>query len=474
MRVMIYGGGLAGSEAALTLAKLGVKVDLYEEKTLTAKPVYKTDKFAELVCSNSLKAKRPYVASGMLKGEALALGSTLLQYAKESAVEAGGALAVDRDCFADKVTDAIQAEPLITVHPASIKALCDDECYQLVATGPLTDMDFLTNLQTYLSSADNKVKLAYFFDAQAPLIEKDSIDFEHAFYMSRYERGEAAYLNCPMNKAEYTAFYEALISAERAEVHDFERKLLFQGCMPVEQIAMTGYKSLLFGPLKPVGLVDPVTGKRPYACVQLRQDNMAKTLYNIVGFQTQLKWPEQKRVFGLIPALKEASLARYGVMHRNSYLHSPAFLTDSLASKYAKSVYFAGQITGMEGYVPAIASGLWAALNIYVALQTNNSKNLELPQVCMLGSLIRYICTEQANFQPMTANLGILPELAENYRDKRLKGKAYAKRSIQALTEFFQTELWPLLSEHTEFIKCQTQALQAWQRALDTDAEEIA
>lgn len=473
MKVMIYGAGLAGSEAALTLAKLGIPSVLVEEKAINAKPVYKTQSFAELVCSNSLKAKRPYVASGMLKAEANALGSTLLKFAKESEVEAGGALAVDRDYFSQKVTAAIKAEPLITVKTASVEELLNDDTYQLVATGPLTDQTFMRNIAARLCSRGKQVKQAYFFDAQAPLIEKDSLDFTHAFYMSRYERGEASYLNCPMNKEEYEAFYEALIHAERAEVHDFERKLLFQGCMPVEQIALTGYKSLLFGPLKPVGLVNPNTGRRPYACVQLRQDNMAKTLYNMVGFQTQLKWPEQKRVFSLIPALKNAIFARYGVMHRNSYLHSPSFIATDLATNNDTNLFFAGQITGLEGYVPAIASGLWAALNIYARLQCNQAIRLSLPRESMLGSLICYIATEQPDFQPMTANLGILPELPTNYRDKRLKGKTYAWRSIAAIKTFLESKLWPLLSEHASFIDSQRQALDAWARALEQDQEEI-
>lgn len=474
MKVVIYGAGLAGSEAALTLAKLGVEVELVEEKAVNAKEVYKSQGFAELVCSNSLKAKRPYVASGMLKAEAQALGSSLLQFAKEAEVEAGGALAVDRDCFSQKVTAAIKEEPLITLREESASQLLADDNYQLVATGPLTEQSFLAELQSHLAKTHLEVKQAYFFDAQAPLIEKESIDFEHAFYMSRYERGEASYLNCPLSKAEYELFYEALIHAERAEVHDFEKKLLFQGCMPVEQIALTGYKSLLFGPLKPVGLVDPNTGKRPYACVQLRQDNMAKTLYNMVGFQTQLKWPEQKRVFSLIPALKNASFARYGVMHRNSYLHSPSFLARDLACQAEPHLFFAGQITGLEGYVPAIASGLWAALNIYCQIKSHSMKRLALPIESMLGSLVSYICTEQADFQPMTANLGILPELATNYRDKRLKGKAYAWRSLEALQKFFATELWSILREHPDFIEKQRTNLQAWQLALEQDLEEIA
>lgn len=474
MKVVIYGAGLAGSEAALTLAKLGIEVELIEEKTVKAKEVYKTKNFAELVCSNSLKAKRPYVASGMLKAEASVLGSSVLQFALKSQVDAGGALAVDRDCFSKMVTAAIEAEPLISIKEQSASELLNTDSLQLVATGPLTDKDFLVKLQKRLSSSHAEVKQAYFFDAQAPLVEKESIDFSHAFYMSRYERGEAAYLNCPLNKEEYTAFYEALVSAERAEVHDFERKLLFQGCMPVEQIALSGYKSLLFGPLKPVGLVDPRTNRRPYACVQLRQDNLAKTLYNIVGFQTQLKWPEQKRVFSLIPALKNATYARYGVMHRNSYLHSPSFLNEDLACQFEPNLFFAGQITGLEGYVPAIASGLWAALNIYARIKNISPTRLTLPKVSMLGALLHYICSDQLDFQPMTANLGILPELEDNYRDKRLKGKAYSMRSLQALRDFLQTEMWPLLRDKPEFIAKQQTNLNAWEKALVNDLEEIS
>lgn len=466
--VIIYGGGLAGCEAALTLAELGVEVDLIEEKFTSPKVVYTSKYLAELVCSNSLKAKRPYVASGMLKAEAAALGSRLLEIAQNCQVEAGGALAVDRTAFSAAVTEAIKQEKLINLRPEKATELTERD-YQIVATGPLSDGKFLDNLQLSLKKAGNDTAQAYFFDAQAPLVEKDSLDMERAFYMSRYERGEAAYLNCPMTKEEYDIFYDALVNAERAEVHDFEKKLLFQGCMPVEQIALTGYKSLLFGPLKPVGLIDPHTGKRPYACVQLRQDNSARTLYNMVGFQTQLKWSEQKRVFSLIPALKQAEFSRYGVMHRNTYLHSPAFLQPDLSTKNLPYLFFAGQITGMEGYVPAISSGIWAAISVYMRLK--GKKNPPLPPVTMLGSLISYVTHEQKDFQPMTANMGILPALAQTYRDKKLKGIAYSALSLEHLSKYLQEEIQPYFPANSSMAKRQNCALATWREALAAERE---
>lgn len=470
--VIIYGGGLAGTEAALTLARLGVSVDLIEEKCVQPKEVYSSTNLAELVCSNSLKAKRPYVASGILKAELQMLNSTLLPLAYANEVPAGGALAVDRENFSKAATELVAQEPLINLHHAAATHL-DGTKYELLATGPLTDADFITALKADLKIEDTDFA-AYFFDAQAPLIEADSIDMEQAFYMSRYERGEAAYLNCPLNKEEYQAFYEALVNAELAEVHDFDKKYLFSACMPVERIAQTGERSLLFGPLKPVGIIDPRSGKKPYACVQLRQDNVAKTLFNMVGFQTQLKWPEQARVFRMIPALKNAEFARYGVMHRNTYLHSPRFLQPNLACKYRKTLYFAGQITGLEGYVPAIASGLFAAWQIYLDLKGANSAQAAiLPQATMLGSLLHYITAEHKDFQPMTANLGILPELASEYRDKKLKGKAYAQRSLTALSAYLEANIYPVIAnEHGDMLAESLAAKRNWLSSLENPVEE--
>lgn len=466
--VIIYGAGLAGSEAALTLARLGVSVDLIEEKALNPKAVYTNAYCAELVCSNSLKAKRPFVASGILKAELQMLGSSLLAEAYAAEVPAGGALAVDRELFAKRVTAAVAAQPLINLRKETATGLTGDK-YELVATGPLTDKSFVQAIKKHLHIEDSDFE-AYFFDAQAPLVEADSIDYNRAFYMSRYERGEAAYLNCPLTKEEYQDFYRELIAAELAPVHDFDKKHLFSGCMPVEQIAGTGERSLLFGPLKPVGIIDPASGKKPYACVQLRQDNVAKTLFNMVGFQTQLKWPEQARVFRMIPALRNAEFARYGVMHRNTYLHSPHFLNADLSCKHRENLFFAGQITGLEGYVPAIASGLFAAWQIYLHLNGKAQRESSvLPLETMSGSLLHYITSEHKDFQPMTSNLGILPELDTVYRDKKLKGKAYARRSLNALAAYLEKYIYPFAD--TDMVSASRQAAGCWQEQLTTEAE---
>lgn len=433
-RVKILGAGLAGCEAALWLAEHGVQVDLYEQKPTKFSPAHKSEGFAELVCSNSLKAERLDSASGLLKAEMKLLGSHLLQAAETARVAAGGALAVDRDIFSQAVTQMVKQQPNITLHTGEVTAI-DETTLTLVATGPLTEGALAEEISR-LTGGD---KLS-FYDAAAPIVTADSLDMSKVFAASRYGRGDADYLNCPFNKEEYEAFHAQLVQAEKAPLHEFDGELtVYEGCMPIEVMAGRGADTMRFGPLRPVGLTDPRTGHRPWANVQLRRENAEGTLYNIVGFQTNLKFGEQKRVFSMIPGLENAEFVRYGVMHRNTFLNSPHLLNTSLNLKQYPNVYFAGQITGFEGYMESAACGLLAARNIYAALQ---HKTLPmLPPQTMLGQLVRYVTSENKNFQPMGANMGILPTLETPIRDKRERYMAMASRAVQAM------ELWAAQTE---------------------------
>lgn len=425
-KVRVLGAGLAGCEAALWLAEKGVQVELFEQKPARKSPAHKSENFAELVCSNSLKADRPDSASGLLKAEMDLLGSHILPVARKVRVAAGGALAVDRDAFSAGVTQLVESQPGITVVRKEVTEL-DGSLPTLVATGPLTD----GALAAAIAEVTGGDELS-FYDAAAPIVTAESLDMSRIFAASRYGRGEADYLNCPFNKEEYEAFHAALVTAERAELHEFDGNLtVYEGCMPIEVMAGRGADTMRFGPLRPVGLVDPATGHRPWANVQLRRENEAGTLYNIVGFQTNLKFGEQKRVFSMIPGLANAEFARYGVMHRNTFLNSPRLLDQGLRLKGHENLWFAGQITGFEGYMESAACGLLAARSLWAAL---NGHSYEAPPAdTMLGQLTRYITSENKNFQPMGANMGLLPPLAEHIRDKRLRYAAISERAQAAM-----------------------------------------
>ncbi len=444
--LVVVGGGLAGSEAAWQAAERGVKVVLYEMRPRVSTGAHTTDRLAELVCSNSLGSNLPDRAAGVLKHELRRMGSLLLRIAEEVAVPAGGALAVDREQFAERVTNALQNHPNIEIRREEVTAIPDKPA--IIATGPLTSPRLSRALEK-LTGFEH----LYFYDAIAPIVVADSINMEVCFRASRYGRGgeEGDYINCPMNREEYERFVDALVNAERIELHDFEKPILegehgvragkgkfFEGCLPIEVLARRGRDALAFGPLRPVGLTDPRTGKRPYAVVQLRQDNLAGTLYNMVGFQTNLKFGEQKRVFRLIPGLENAEFARFGQMHRNTFIFSPALLLPTLQFRTRPDLFFAGQITGVEGYVGNIATGLLAGWNAARFLQ--GKQPLVLPRETMLGALCHYIThASEADFQPMKANYGILPPLPRRIRNKRERYAAYAQRARTALDEFLQT-----------------------------------
>lgn len=434
MTVNVIGAGLAGCEAAWQIASRGVKVNLFEMKPSKFSPAHKSENFAELVCSNSLKAERISSAAGLLKEEMRLLGSLLMQCADVCKVPAGGALAVDREKFSALVTEKIRANPLINVVEGEVSTLPVDEL-TVVATGPLTS-DSLANKISNLCGGSLS-----FFDAAAPIITAESLDMEHAFLASRYDKGDDnAYVNCPLSKEEYEAFYRELVSAERAPVHDVDvqNPKVYEGCMPVEVMAQRGEDTLRFGPMKPVGLRDPKTGRRPWAVLQLRMENADGTLYNMVGFQTNLKFSEQKRVFGMIPALKNADFMRYGVMHRNTFINSPQVLDADFSLRSNPKLFFAGQITGVEGYMESAASGIMAGMNAVRCLRGEST--LVLPRETMIGALSRYISEGGQNeFQPMGANFGILPALEEHIRDKKARYEALANRSIKILRESCDT-----------------------------------
>ena len=431
MYINVIGAGLAGCEAAMQIAKRGINVHLYEMKPQKRTPAHKSDLFGELVCSNSLKAMRVESAAGLLKEEMRRLDSFLMKCADKCQVPAGGALAVDREIFARLVTEGIESHPHITVIHEEITELPDD-AITVIATGPLTSDSLAKAIEERFGDSLS------FFDAAAPIVTAESVDMDFAFTASRYDRGgDDDYINCPMNKAEYEVFYNALVNAERAPLHDFDvnNPKVYEGCMPVEVLAQRGEGTLRFGPMKPVGLTDPRTGHRPWALLQLRKENAAGTMYNLVGFQTNLKFPEQKRVFSLIPALHRADFVRYGVMHRNTFLCSPKVLDSDFSVKENKTLFFAGQITGVEGYMESAASGIMAGINAARLLE--GKETLTLPRTTMIGALSMYIADPTVKkFQPMGANLGVLPELENRPRDKKERAGAYAKRALDDLNKF--------------------------------------
>ncbi|EOH86821.1 FADH(2)-oxidizing methylenetetrahydrofolate--tRNA-(uracil(54)-C(5))-methyltransferase TrmFO [Enterococcus asini] len=425
--VNVIGAGLAGSEAAWQIAQAGVAVNLYEMRPVKSTEAHHTENFAELVCSNSLRGNSLANAVGVLKEEMRRLNSVVITSADETAVPAGGALAVDRDIFSALITKKVKEHPLVTVIHEEVTEI--PEGITVIASGPLTSSALAQAIQDFNGSEG-----FYFYDAAAPIIEKSSIDMNKVYLKSRYDKGEAAYLNCPMNKEEFEAFRDALITAEVAPLKEFEKEKYFEGCMPIEVMAARGPKTMLFGPMKPVGLEDPKTDKRPYAVIQLRQDNAAASLYNIVGFQTHLKWGEQKRVFQMIPGLENAEFVRYGVMHRNSFMNSPELLEQTYASKKRSDVFFAGQMTGVEGYVESAASGLVAGLN--AAKLAKAEDPVIFPQETVIGSMAYYITHAAGkHFQPMNANFGLLPELPERIKDKKLRYETLANRALTALAD---------------------------------------
>lgn len=427
MKFKVIGAGLAGVEAAWQIAEAGYKVTLAEQKPAKMSPAHKSEYFAELVCSNSLKASRLESAAGLLKEEMAMLGSLTVPVARECAVPAGGALAVDRDIFSKKVTDKIKNHPNIEiVYHEEENIDTADDLITIVATGPLTDGKMSGAIQSvcgdYLS----------FYDAAAPIVTAESVDFNIAFGASRYGRGgESDYINCPFNKEQYESFIGELINAEGAVVHDFD---VYEGCMPIEKLAKRGLDAPRFGPMKPVGLTDPNTGHRPWACVQLRRENSAGTMFNLVGFQTNLKFGEQKRVFSMIPGLENAEFVRYGVMHRNSFLDSPRVLNSDFSLKAHPNVFFAGQITGVEGYMESAASGIMAGIN--AVRFAENKQTVTLPETTMIGALSGYISDKTVkNFQPMGANFGVLPPIEPKIRDKKERYAKIAERAVRALSE---------------------------------------
>lgn len=425
--VNVIGAGLAGCEAAYTLAQNGIEVCLYEMKPQKFSPAHSYNGFAELVCSNSLKAQRIESAAGLLKEEMRILGSITMEAANATSVSAGGALAVDREKFSDYITEKIKSHPNIKIVSGEVTKIPDGNV--IIATGPLTSQKMSEAIKELCTEG-----YLSFFDAAAPIVTKESIDTEKTFFAARYDRGEADYINCPMEKDEYEKFYNELINAQSVELKEFEKKdfKVYEGCMPVEVMAKRGQDTLRFGPLKPVGLTNPKTGKRPYAVVQLRCENKEGTLYNLVGFQTNLKFPEQKRVFSLIPGLENAEFMRYGVMHRNTFINSPKLLNPTLNMRKNKNIFFAGQITGVEGYIESAASGILAGINMSRML--NGEDMLILPRDTMLGALCSYISDEfVSNFQPMSSNMGILPSTEEKIRDKTKRYEAIANRAIESL-----------------------------------------
>lgn len=425
MKFKVIGAGLAGVEAAWQIANAGFKVDLYEMKGIKRTPAHKTDLFAELVCSNSLKASRIDSAAGLLKEEMFMLGSLTVPVARECAVPAGGALAVDRDIFSKNITDRIKAHKNINIVNRVVSNIdCSDDTITIVATGPLTDGELAENIKSLVG------EYLSFYDAAAPIVTAESIDMSKAFAASRYDRGgEDDYINCPFTKDEYENFINELVNAQGAIVHDFD---VYEGCMPIEKLAKRGLDAPRFGPMKPVGLVDPRTNHRPWACVQLRRENAKGSMFNLVGFQTNLKFGEQKRVFQMIPGLENAEFVRYGVMHRNSFLNSPKLLNSDFSLREKDNVFFAGQITGVEGYMESAGSGILAGIN---AVRKARGKESFVPEnLTMLGALCEYISDESVkNFQPMGANFGVLPPIEPKIKDKKERYMALSERALNSL-----------------------------------------
>ena len=433
-KVIVIGGGLAGVEAAWQVANAGYKVDLYEMKPVKFSPAHHMKGLAELVCSNSLKAKRLESAAGLLKAEMRVFGSVCMECADIAEVPAGGALAVDRDIFSQLITERIENHPNINVIHQEVTKIPEGNV--IVAAGPLASDSLSEDIMALCGDG------LHFFDAAAPIVTKESIDMDSAFTASRYERGgESDYINCPMNKEEYENFYEALINAESADLHSFDKRIdVYEGCMPIEVMASRGKDTMRFGPLKPVGLRDPKTGHRPWAVLQLRKENSAGSMFNLVGFQTNLKFPEQKRVFSMIPALKNADFVRYGVMHRNTFIDSPRLLSGDFSFRKRDNLFFAGQITGVEGYMESASSGIMAGLNMVRKLQ--GKETLILPETSMIGALMRYISDESVkNFQPMGANFGVLPPIEPKIRDKQERYAALSQRGLDDLKTYLQERL---------------------------------
>ena len=423
-KVIVIGAGLAGSEAAWQLANRGISVDLYEMRPKKSSAAHQTENFAELVCSNSLRSDALVNAVGVLKEEMRMLNSLIMEAADATRVPAGSALAVDRIGFSKYVTDKICNHPLINVIHEEVTEIPEGNV--LIASGPLTSDALSSKIQELLGK-----DYFYFYDAAAPIVEKDSINFEKAYYKARYDKGEKDYINCPMTKDEFEAFYNAVITADKVVLHDFEKEVFFEGCMPFEEMARRGQQTLLFGPMKPVGLETP-EGKRPYAVVQLRQDNAVGSLYNIVGFQTHLTFPEQKRVLRMIPGLENCEIVRYGVMHRNTYINSPTLLNPTYELRSREGLFFAGQMTGVEGYVESAASGLLAGINM--SRRVRNLPLIELPSTTVMGSQAQYISKADGNFQPMNANFGIMT-LEREVKHKKDRKEAYSKQALEMIGE---------------------------------------
>ena len=427
--ITVIGAGLAGSEAAWQLAERGVLVNLFEMRPTKYTPAHHTDRFAELVCSNSLRGAGLENAVGLLKEEMRRLGSLIMSAADHNAVPAGGALAVDRELFSNEVTKRLEEHPYVSIRRGEVRKIPQNGI-TIVASGPLTSDDLAEDILKLTGE-----EALSFYDAAAPIVTLESIDLSKAFWASRYDKGEADYLNCPMTREEYDLFYQALVQAETAEVQGFEQGKVFEGCLPVEVMAKRGLQTLTFGPLKPVGLQDPRTGVKSYAVVQLRKENQEGTLFNLVGFQTHLKWGEQKRVFSLIPGLENAEFVRYGVMHRNTFLNAPKVLKADFSLKLKPEIFFAGQMTGVEGYIESAASGLLAGLNAWRRLR--QSTPLVFPPVTTLGGLARHLeGSPSENFQPMNINFGLLPPLTMRIRNKREKNARISERALESLSEF--------------------------------------
>jgi methylenetetrahydrofolate--tRNA-(uracil-5-)-methyltransferase len=429
MKAVVIGAGLAGSEAAWQLARRGVNVELYEMRPTKMTPAHRTGDFAELVCSNSLRSDAPENAVGLLKAELEHCGSLIMSSARATAVPAGGALAVDRELFSQRVSESLRTHPLIKIHYEEITAVpAPTDTPVIIATGPLTADALATSLEELTGPALS------FFDAAAPIVERDSLDFSKLYWASRHGKGDADYLNSPLTEAEYHRFHEELLHAETAEVHGFEKNLVFEGCLPIETMAARGYETMAFGPLKPVGLPHPATGREPYAVVQMRKENLEGNLLNLVGFQTHLKWGEQKRVFRLLPGLENAEFARYGVMHRNTFLNSPRLLAADFSLRVRPDLFFAGQITGVEGYVESTASGLMTALNVWQRL--SGGAPLVFPRETALGGLAAHLAgTGGTAFQPMNITFGLLAPLEEKVRGKRERNKRLAARALAVLSQ---------------------------------------
>ena len=433
MKVIVIGGGLAGTEAAWRLANEGHKVILYEMRPNKKTPAHKTDKLAELVCSNTLGGMEITTGAGLLKAEMSMLGSLVIEAAKEARVPAGGALGVDREIFASYITEKIESHPNIEIRREEVKRIPEDEIV-IVTTGPLTSEELTEHIRELVG-----FDTLYFYDAISPIVEAESVDFSKGFWGSRYGKGGDDYFNCVLTEEEYKKFYEELLKAEKVEPKDFEKAVHFEGCLPIEEMARRGYQTLLFGPMKPVGLVDPRTGEQPFAVVQLRRENKEGTLLSLVGFQTKLTYPEQKRVFRLIPALKNAVFVRLGSMHRNTFIQSNRVLTPFLNMRKKENIFFAGQITGVEGYVASAATGILAGINAGRLLEGGDP--VVPPAETMLGALVRYITSKEGELQPMNPVFGLLPPLEKKVKDKRKRKEIMAERAINEMREWIESSL---------------------------------